>query len=416
MKEIKINKLKEVIYYEKLDNGLEIYMYVNDKTSNYYATYNIRYGSVDTNFKINDKEYKVVNGSAHYLEHLKFNLSDGTTSSSYFDKFGTASNAYTTYDHTSYQIYGSNNIYDDVIKLIEMIQDKYITDDLIESERGVIKEEESTSKNDVKQNLYNETMKSIYKTNKKYLITGNEQDIDNITKKDLELIYDNFYTPSNSFLVITGNFNPYELIAQIRKIQTKHKNNKVTKITIKEDNKVSKTNKTISSNINTPIVSINYKMYRKLFKDINDIELDIYLNTLLDNNFSNSDFYYDLINKNLINDLTYSYTIDKDVVVLSLNITTKYIDEIISRVEQYLNKLTINELDLNRYIKCNISSLIKGFDDIEYVNNYIVNNLISYNKIYNNIYDINSNLNIDTLKYIIKHLNFDNRAVIIFEK
>ncbi len=419
MKEIKINKLKEIIYYEKLDNGLEVYMFVNNKTNNYYASYNIKYGSVDTNFKVNDKEYKITNGSAHFLEHIKFNLSDNTSANEYFDNYGTGCNAYTTYDHTSYLIYGTNNIYNDVIKLISMIDDKYITDEIIEQEKGIIIEEESMVKNDINQNLYNEIMKSIYKnSNKKYLITGTKEEIEKINKKELELIYDNFYNPSNSFLVITGNFNPYELLAIIKENQKNKKyKNKVSKINIKEDNKVYKPYKIITGNINTPIISINYKMDRKLFKDISDIELDIYINILLDYLFGNiSTIYNDLINKRLINDLYYSYIIEKDNVIISLEITSKYIDEIINRVEEYINNIKINDLDINRYIKCNIASLIIGFNNIEYVNDYIVNNIINYNKINNNIYDINQNISIDNIKKIINHLNFNNRAIIIIKK
>ena len=420
MKEIKLNKLKETIYYEKLDNNLEVYMHINNNTPNYYATYNIKYGSIDTSFKINNKEYKVTTGSAHFLEHIKFNLSNNKSANQYFDEVGTACNAYTTYDHTSYLIYGSNDINKDIINLINFVQDKNINEEDVNNEKNIIIEEESTVKNDVNLNLYNEVMKSIYvNSNKKYLITGTKKDIENITKKELELIYDNFYKPSNSFLVITGNFNPYELIALIKEKQKNKKDNtnNVTKINIKEDNKVAKDYKIINSNTNIPKVSINYKINRKKIKDINDIELDIYLNTILDNNFNNTSYFYnDLINKKLIEDLSTSYIIEKDNIIISIDITTKYTDEIINRVDNNINKLYIDEIDIQRYIKTNISNLIIGFDDIEYVNNYIVNNILSYNKIYNNIYDINKSINIDNFKKIIKQLTFDNRAIIIARK
>ena len=158
-------------------------------------------------------------------------------------------------------------------------------------------------------------------------------------------------------------------------------------------------------------------MDRKLFKDVLDIELDIYLNILLDYLFGNiSTIYNDLINKRLINDLNYSYIMEKDNVIISLEITSKYIDEIINRVEEYINNIKINDLDINRYIKCNIASLIIGFNNIEYVNDYIVNNIINYNKINNNIYDINQNISIDNIKKIINHLNFNNRAIITIKK
>lgn len=39
MKKITINKVNEDIYYEKLDNGLEVYFYINPTIHNNYVTY-----------------------------------------------------------------------------------------------------------------------------------------------------------------------------------------------------------------------------------------------------------------------------------------------------------------------------------------------------------------------------------------
>ena len=49
LKKIKINKYNETVYYEKLDNGLEVYMWPNENVNSYYATLSVKYGSVDTN-------------------------------------------------------------------------------------------------------------------------------------------------------------------------------------------------------------------------------------------------------------------------------------------------------------------------------------------------------------------------------
>ena len=66
MKEIKLNKLKEKIYYDKCDNGLDIYMWVNEKTNNYYATLNVNYGSMDTDFKLKNEICHTENGIAPF--------------------------------------------------------------------------------------------------------------------------------------------------------------------------------------------------------------------------------------------------------------------------------------------------------------------------------------------------------------
>jgi hypothetical protein len=41
-----IAKINETIYYDECPNGLKIYMWINEKASEYYATLNVRYGSI----------------------------------------------------------------------------------------------------------------------------------------------------------------------------------------------------------------------------------------------------------------------------------------------------------------------------------------------------------------------------------
>ena len=417
MKEIKLSKLKEVVYYDKCDNGLDIYMWVKENANNYYATLNVKYGSVDTKFKVDNKEYNVVNGIAHFLEHINFNESDGTSASEYFDKIGTSTNAFTTFDYTAYEIYGSNDILGDVNHLIDFVQDKTITSKIVENEKGIILEEVRMDKNNPNHKMYFNVLKSIYKKNKRRNeITGIESEVSSITKKELDLVYDSFYHPSNMFIVITGNFNPYEMAAMIKENQSKksYKDIKVKKIYEKEDFSVNKKSLELQGNVEIPKISISYKMDRKKFKNYNDLELRIYLNMILNANFgSSSDLKEELLNKCLIVALSYSVSVDKDVVVLTLSLESKYPSEIINIIKDEISKLSISDKVLQRKIKCNISDLIIGFDDIEYVNSIIQSDIIYYDKLINNRYDIYHSINIDDAKKILKSINLDNEVVVI---
>ena len=51
MKKIVNKGVEETVYYEKLPNGLDIYMYPSETAKNFYLAYNVRFGSVDTEFK-----------------------------------------------------------------------------------------------------------------------------------------------------------------------------------------------------------------------------------------------------------------------------------------------------------------------------------------------------------------------------
>ena len=46
MKKIKLKDIDEFVYYEKLDNGLEVYLYSKDTVHSSYVTFTTKYGSV----------------------------------------------------------------------------------------------------------------------------------------------------------------------------------------------------------------------------------------------------------------------------------------------------------------------------------------------------------------------------------
>lgn len=419
MKEIKLNKLKETIYYDKCDNGLEIYMWVKESSNYYYATFSTRFGSVDTSFKINGKEYNVNNGIAHFLEHINFNESDGSLAEDYFTKKGTAVNAFTTYNVTSYEIYGSSDIYEDVGHLLDFVQDKCITNDIVENEKQIIIEELNMDKSNMNRKMYYEENKAIYHNNKKkYEITGSEEDINAMNKKDLELVYDTFYQPNNMFIIITGSFNPYKMSSIIKENQRKKKfklhDYKI--IRQKEDVTVKKEQVYLKEEVAIPKISLCYKMSRKRFKEYNNYILSLYLDIIFNANFGpTSNLKEDLLEKELIYSLSYNIDVDDDLIVIKLSSQTNYPNEVINILQEYIEKLNITEDRLKRRKKCNMASLIMGLDDIEYINNLILEDIIKYNKINNDAYNICQKIDIDIANKIIKHIDLNNCSQLIMD-
>ena len=103
MKKITINKINEDIYYEKLDNGLDVYLYVNKNMQNNYVTFTTKYGSIYNEFEDeNGKIVKVPNGIAHFLEHKVFVQKDDPQPEEYYGANGALCNAYTTFKNTTY--------------------------------------------------------------------------------------------------------------------------------------------------------------------------------------------------------------------------------------------------------------------------------------------------------------------------
>ena len=77
--------------------------------------------------------------------------------------------------------------------------------------------------------------------------------------------------------------------------------------------------------------------------------------------------------------------------------------------------INISESDLSRKIKSNISSLLYIFDDISNTNKLMLNNLVLYNNLYTDVYDLLKSMNIKELNYIIKNLDLSNKSTLIIK-
>ena len=418
MKEIILEGIDEKILVDECDNGLPIYMLVNDKISNFYITLNVKYGSKDTEFNVDGKDIKVPDGIAHYLEHVNFNTDEGETAHDIFKKMGSQINAYTTFDFTSYEVFSSTLFKENLVCLLDYVQKPFFTDKLVEKERGIIIEEVKMGKNKPGHKLYYGMNKALFKKDKRrYLVTGEVSDVKKITREQLQLVYDTFYQPKNMFIVITGNFDPEEAVKIIKENQNSKKfaeyKNPIKK-EIKEPNTVNKEYEEIECNVEIPKVKICYKMPLDIFGDIDEVNVGIHLNAILKNNFgSTSLLREELLEKQLITMMDASCDIENKVLVIGLNVETKFPDRVIDILKKRMNHLEISEEDIIRRRRANIASLIYDLDDIEYMNSDIAYQLILYGKIYNNIFDIYSNTSIDVARDIINKLDLTNNSTVM---
>ena len=193
MQEIILKGCDEKILTETLDNGLQVYMLVNEKVNNFYMTLSVKYGSVDTEYECKgEKEYRQVhNGVAHFLEHVNFNEGEGLTAHDYFNKLGSSINAFTTFDFTLYEVFASSEFTSNLNHLLDYVQTPYFTKDLIEKEKGIICEEVKMGKNNPGHKLYYGMNNALFKNDKrKNLVTGEIEDVKATTVFELQDIYE----------------------------------------------------------------------------------------------------------------------------------------------------------------------------------------------------------------------------------
>ncbi len=420
MEELELLGLNEKIYIYHTSVGLPIYMWVNEKIKSMYMSLSVKYGSIDTKFKVGKKVYEVPNGTAHFLEHTKFNIDENTTAHDEFYKIGGDANAFTTFKYTNYIVMTTTNQKENLNLLLDYVYNPYFTKKTINKEKGIIVEEAKSGEDDPYTLCFFDSLKNTFQKSKyRNLITGNPDEVNSITVEDISLVYETFYHPQNMFLSLTGNFNPYEMAQLVEDNLTKkdfgeYQNPEV--LSELEPKKVSKKENVQNINVSYPLIKYQIKMPRKTFAEYDDLKLKIITSLILNINFgSTSDFVDDMTTKGLITSMYANCDIYDEYFLISITISSNYPKEVIKALESKLNNLQFDETDFKRKKNALIATLILDYEDVENVNMRIQGDIIAYNKIIPNLKEILENIQITEALEIISLISLDNISLNIYK-
>lgn len=423
MKKITINRINEDIYYEKLDNGMDVYLYVNKDIQNNYVTFTTRYGSVYNEFENSNKGKlkKVPNGIAHFLEHKVFVQEEGMQPEEFYAKNGALTNAYTTFKNTTYLFSGTDKIEENINYLLDFVQELYLTEENVESEKGIITQEINMCDDRPVDLLYEKIRQNTISLNPfKESIIGTVKDINSITKELLEECYNKFYHPSNMFLVVTGNFDKDRVMQVIRENQDKKKFKDTDRVKLKEykePNKVVKEKEIVKCNTNIPKVAYSIKIPLDKF-NMDKRKLSVYMFIIFNLLFGDTTLFDEEAKKDgiITNTLVYNnLNIDTHFIISLINSSDKY-KELISRIDDALIDIKFSEAELDRKKKVLISNEVFSYENIEMINEMIIDNIIFDNKIETDMIGIIESLNIDELNEIVKKIDFNNKSIVVLEK
>ena len=220
MQIIENSKVKEKVYIEKLENGLTVMIIPKKGVQKKYVIWGTNYGSNDSKFVVPGKEQEteVPKGVAHFLEHKMFEQENGVNSLDALTALGVEANAYTTNDHTAYLFECTENFYPALDELMDYVQNPYFTDENVEKEKGIIGQEIMMYDDYPEWRVYLNTLEAMYHEHPVKLdITGTIETINKIDKEILYKCYNTFYNPSNMAMVVCGDFEPEQLIEEIKK-------------------------------------------------------------------------------------------------------------------------------------------------------------------------------------------------------
>lgn len=350
MKIVESTKIKEKAYFEKLENGLNVIIIPKANTNKKYIIWGTNFGSIDNRFIMpgSNEEVFIPDGVAHFLEHKMFEQRTGRNSLDVLMSLGLDANAYTTNDHTAYLFECSNDkFYEGLDEFMDYVQNPYYTDENVEKEKGIIGQEIMMYDDDPGFQVYLNAMDCLYHNNPVKLdIAGTIESISGIDPDVLYKCYNTFYHPSNMTLVVCGNFNPEDLLNEIKKrLIPKEKQGEIKRIYPEEPDNINKNYKEKKMKVSLPLFMIGFKDSVKQSDEIVEkhIAIHILLNMLLG---KSSELYKKLYGSgDLISEPDFDYEFSKEYAHVLISGQSKNPDKILKEVSSYIKDLKLNGLN-----------------------------------------------------------------------
>ena len=425
MEKLYFNTLKETLYHEKMDNGLEVYLLPKPGFEKTYGLFSTNFGAIDTTFVPLGQEemIKVEDGIAHFLEHKMFDM-NGTDASDEFAKLGASTNAFTSSSRTAYLFSTTSNEYPCIELLLDFVQKLEITPESVEKEKGIIGQEIKMYDDDPDWRVYFGSIQNLYNLHPVAIdIAGSVETVNNTTKEMLETCYNTFYHPSNMMLFVVGNIDANKAISIIRSNQAKKDfkmANKIVcqKVFVFNNIKVKENVLTMDVEMNKIIVSI--KINEILDDPKLKIKRELAINLLFDLLFSKSSkLYNDWLNRGIINDsFSANFTQERDYAFIQIGCdcddyeTLK--DNLMDLIKNFKD-IKIEESDFERIKKKNIGLFINMFNSPESIANifsrYYFEGTIAFDLI-----DEVAKISLDDIYSMFKYFDLDYTSTCIVKK
>lgn len=420
MKKIDLIGLDQSVYFEKLDNGLEIYMIPYQNKSNYAMHYITKYGSIQTTFIPYGKKEKrtVPDGIAHFLEHKMFEQEDGIDPFTFASKTGTYSNASTNFECTRYYFEGNQAFEENLNYLLDFVGSPYFTDENVEKEKGIIAEEIKQYDDEVEWTFEEELKKALLqKDNHRIDIAGTVESINKITKEDLYDTYYTFYQPSNMFLVISGDFDKDKALATIKNNKTLEKANSNFLIKVFSEEEPLKVNEEkVELELPVATTKVGYGIKISLDDVDNKYLFDLYIGMMLNIKFGLSSLFREKLKADK---LMTSFYIEREIIgnylIISFKADSSNPDELVKAIKKELETYDVAEEDISRLKKVWISSEVMMIDNINMTLENVIDDIIRYGKIISNRVDIYRSLNKKEYDDIISKVDFSNSSTLIIK-
>ena len=382
MQVIENSKVKEKLYIEKLENGLTVMIIPKKGMKKKYMIWGTKYGSNENVFIVPGENTKteVPNGIAHFLEHKLFEQENGTNSLDVLTALGVDANAFTTNDTTAYLFSCTDNFYPAMDELMDYVQNPYFTDENVEKEKGIIGQEIMMYDDSPDWQVYLNAMKILYHNHPmKIDVAGTIDSISKIDKDILYKCYDTFYNVSNMAIVVSGDFEPENILEEIKKrLKETKTNGKIQTFYPEEPETIVKEKIEQKMEVSQPMYTIAIKV-KPTDKPEEMIRRDIAIQILLELLVGKSSkLYKQLYDEGVISGgIGGTYEFSENYAHVLISGQSNEPEKVYHRIKQEIARQKqegLSEQDFYRIKKKIYGGYVKDYDDIENISNTFLTN------------------------------------------
>lgn len=400
-----------------LENGMKIYLYKDSTKHSTFVNFITKYGGFYNDFKIDDKEYNIPNGMAHFIEHLLIETSKYGNLIHVLGEKQMSTNGVTYTDMTQFYFNAVENVEIGIETLIRAINEADFNQEDIEKTKGAIYQEVRMQRDNKFRVLNDVKMKNIFKKIPYINNLGDLNNVMNFSYEQVKLCYDAFYNPNNQIVVVAGNFDVEKVEKIIIAICSKYENNfnSVKLIDYNEPKEVDKKSDIVKMPTGKQFVDITYKIdiSNLTYKDI--LKLDFYLGIFNRMNFGTTSSVYQKLfeEKVIVDSINSTYWVLDNYYLLSVGAYTDEDDKFLKEIKKVFSGNFIFDKELfDLYCKqCKMNISIRP-DSLSSMILPFIDNIVSFEYEY---FDTVNDINDFSLKELEDYMNsfdFSNYTVI----
>lgn len=400
-----------------LENGMKIYLYKDSTKHSTFVNFITKYGGFYNDFKVDDKEYNIPNGMAHFIEHLLIETSKYGNLIHVLGEKQMSTNGVTYTDMTQFYFNAVENVEFGIETLIRAINEADFNQEDIEKTKGAIYQEVRMQRDNKFRVLNDVKMKNIFKKIPYINNLGDLNNVMNFSYEQVKLCYDAFYNPNNQIVVVAGNFDVEKVKKIIIDICSKYENNfnSVKLIDYNEPKEVDKKSDIVKMPTGKQFVDITYKIdiSNLTYKDI--LKLDFYLDIFNQMNFGTTSSVYQKLfeEKVIVDSINSTYWVLDNYYLLSVGAYADDDDKFLKEIKKVFSGNFIFDKELfDLYCKqCKMNISVRP-DSLSSMILPFIDNIVSFEYEY---FDTVNDINDFSLKELEDYMNsfdFSNYTVI----